>query len=73
MWIVLIVLVLAAVAGTGYYLRRPRPLKEDPAFSFRCPQCQRKLRNRMSRIGHRARCPGCKQLFVIPSPMPDET
>jgi DNA-directed RNA polymerase subunit RPC12/RpoP len=70
-------------AGVLYRLRRPRPskeqpqglsehwhpLQEEPRYTYRCPNCGRKLQYKASRAGQRAVCPICNGRFTFPAPI----
>ena len=74
-WHLFVVLALLAVAIVGaivFFALRGRNSEETDYFHLRCPGCNRKLRQRLSRIGHKVQCPLCKHVFILALPGPAE-
>jgi hypothetical protein len=42
------------------------------SFVFRCPGCKARIKAPTRLIGEVRLCPGCAQLFVVPTPVPND-
>ena len=65
---VILCLLGAAVVAGGifFYLRRRHPVEQETYYRCHCPSCNRKLKYKASRGGHRGICPGCKKTLAFP-------
>lgn len=72
-WLIYSLLALLAVgAAAFFYIKRSQRGDTEEYFHMRCPSCERKLRQRVNRIGHKGQCPYCKHVFTLALPKPGE-
>jgi hypothetical protein len=61
--------VVILLGGVAWFFLRPKAVKEEPIYYYRCEGCRRKLKYLARQANNKGMCPMCKRQFVFP-PIP---